>query len=493
MTSAIRDALHRVARDHPHRVAVCALSEGVVRTFQDLEHDAAEMAAAIDALGLPERPCLVSSVGNRTGFIALFLACLSRRASLVLIDGDANTAEIKAVAERLCADGVIARIDAPIGRTARAQRLPAGLAFLRTSPTASRPSLAPSSEPLIVKLTSGSTHAPKAVAVPESCLVADGRHIIEAMGIRRDDVALAAIPLSHAYGMAALLLPLLLQGTTIGLRDGFSAGSLGDDVVACGVTFMPGVPYIYDYLQRHGSGDILARLRLLVSAGAPLDVETLRLFKQKVGVKIHSLYGTSETGAVAFDDGDEVGASVCVGHPVAETTITLVPAEAAAPGEGRILVRGTAVADRYVLRDEHDDAASVFVDGGFLTGDLGRIDALGRVFLTGRISRFVNVAGRKVQPEEIERVIGAISGVLQSSVLGIPHPTRGQLLVACVRRRGPWVTAEDIRAACAARLSPHKVPRRIVFADDLPVNARGKLDRQAVADFISRTLDGDGG
>ena len=192
------------------------------------------------------------------------------------------------------------------------------------------------------------------------------------MGIRRDDVALAAIPLSHAYGMGALLLPLLLQGTTIGLRDGFSAGSLKDDVAACGVTFMPGVPYIYDYLQRHGSGDILARLRLLVSAGAPLDVETLRLFKQKVGVKIHSLYGTSETGAVAFDDGDEVGASVCVGHPVAETTITLVPAEAAAPGEGRILVRGTAVADRYVLRDERDDAASVFVDGGFLTGDLGR-------------------------------------------------------------------------------------------------------------------------
>jgi long-chain acyl-CoA synthetase len=329
--------------------------------------------------------------------------------------------------------------------------------------------------------------------VPESCLVADGRHIIEAMGIRRDDVALAAIPLSHAYGMGALLLPLLLQGTTIGLRDGFSAGSLKDDVAACGVTFMPGVPYIYDYLQRHGSGDILARLRLLVSAGAPLDVETLRLFKQTVGVKIHSLYGTSETGAVAFDDGDEVGASVCVGRPMAETTVTLVPAEAAAPGEGRILVRGTAVADRYVLRDEHDDAASVFVDEGFLTGDLGRIDALGRMFLTGRISRFVNVAGRKVQPEEIERVIGAVSGVLQASVLGVPHPTRGQLLVACVRRRGPWVTADDIRAACTARLSPHKVPRRIVFADDLPVNARGKLDHQAVADFISRTLDGDAG
>jgi acyl-CoA synthetase (AMP-forming)/AMP-acid ligase II len=114
------------------------------------------------------------------------------------------------------------------------------------------------------------------------------------------------------------------------------------------------------------------------------------------------------------------------------------------------------------------------------------------LFLTGRISRFVNVAGRKVQPEEIERVIASVSGVLQTSVVGVPHPTRGQLLVACVRRRGPWVTADDVRAACSSRLSAHKVPRRVVFADELPVNARGKLDRDAVADLVSRTLDGDG-
>ncbi len=493
MNSAICDALARVARDQPQRAAIYGLSEGLTRTFGDLERDASEMTAALDALALADRPCLVSCVGNRVGFVSLFLACLRRRASLVLLDGDATPAEVIAVAERLGAHGIITRIDAPAARPSLAERLPAGLMFVRSADAHASPAFSVSSpEPLILKLTSGSTHAPKAVVVTESRLVADGRHIIEAMAIRPNDVSLATIPISHAYGMGTLLLPLLLQGTPIGLRDGFSAGSLAEDIAACGVTFMPGVPYIYDYLQRHGSGDIVARLRMLVSAGAPLDFETLRFFKHSVGVKIHSLYGTSETGAVAFDDSDDLWASVSVGRPVSETTVTLVAHDAAGPGEGRILVRGTAVADRYIFREDGDESLSAFAKGGFLTGDLARRDTNGRLFLTGRISRFVNVAGRKVQPEEIERVIASVSGVLQTSVVGVPHPTRGQLLVACVRRRGPWVTADDVRAACSSRLSAHKVPRRVVFADELPVNARGKLDRDAVADLVSRTLDGDG-
>jgi len=492
MGSAICDALQRLARDRPRQVAVFGLSEGVVRTFADLGRDAADMTAALDALSLPAAPCLVSSVSNRTGFIALFLAGLSRRASLVLLDGDANEAEVHAAAVRLGADGIIARADAAVARNVAAARLPSGLAYVPAP--AGKPPLwrTPGpTEPLILHLTSGSTDRPKAVVGNEARLVADGVHIAEAMGIRPEDVGLAMIPITHAYGMGNLLLPLLLQGTAIALRDGFSAGSLADDIETCGATFMPGVPFIYDYLRRHGSGEVLGGLRLLVSAGAPLDIETLRFFKQSIGVKIHSLYGTTETGAVTFDDSDDVGAAVSLGRSVPETTITLVPSEAAPPNEGRLLVHGTAVASRYAYKDDGEGTAA-FVDGGFLTGDLGRLDSGGRLFLTGRISRFVNVAGRKVQPEEVERVLSSLSGVVQSSVIGIPHPTRGQMLVACVRRRGPWVTADDVRAACAARLTPHKVPRRVVFADELPVDARGKLDRDAVADMVTRMLDGDG-
>jgi acyl-CoA synthetase (AMP-forming)/AMP-acid ligase II len=494
MGSVICDAFRRVVRDHPRRIAVFGLSEAVVRTFSDLASDMAGMTAALDALTLPKAACLVSSVGNRTGFIALFLACLERGASLIVLDGDANEAEIDAAALRLGAHGIVARADAPGVRTPRARRLPAGLAFVRTTASRSLEWRAEShTQPLIVSLTSGSTRLPKAVVGGEARLVADGRHIAEAMAIRPDDVGLAMIPISHAYGMGNLLLPLLLQGTSIALRDSFSAGPLADDIAACGVTFMPGVPFIYDYLRRHGSGAVVSRLRLLVSAGAPLAIESMRFFKQSFGAKIHSLYGTTETGAVAFDDGDEVGGSVCVGRPVPETTVTLRPADAAVPSEGRVHVRGTAVADRYAFKDKDgEEEAAAFAEGGFLTGDLARVDAGGRLFLTGRVSRFVNVAGRKVHPEEIDRVIATVSGVLQASVIGVPHPTRGQMLVACVHRRGPWVTADDVRAACTARLSPHKVPRRVVFADELPVDSRGKVDRDALADLVTRTLSWDG-
>ena len=492
MDSAIYDALRRLARDRPRQVAVVGLSEDVVRTFADLIEDAADMTAALDALSLPETPCLVSSIGNRTGFIALFLAALARRASLVLLDGDANEAEVHAAAVRLGAVGIIARADAPAVRHPAAERLPSGLMYV-PAPAVKPPMWRPGrpAEALILHLTSGSTERPKAVVGNEARLVADGRHIAEALAIRPSDVGLAMIPITHAYGMGSLLLPLLLQGTAIALRDGFSAGSIADDIAACGVTVMPGVPFIYDYLRRHGSGGVLGGLRLLVSAGAPLDIEMVRFFKQSIGVKIHSLYGTTETGAVTFDDGDDVGASVCLGRPVPETTVTLVPSETCPPHEGRVLIRGTAVASRYAFKDDGEGTAA-FADGGFLTGDLGRFDECGRLFLTGRISRFVNVAGRKVQPEEVERVLSTLSGVVQASVIGIPHPTRGQMLVACVRRRGPWVSADDVRAACAARLTPHKVPKRVVFTDELPVDARGKLDRDAVTDIVTRMLDGDG-
>jgi long-chain acyl-CoA synthetase len=493
MNSVIRDHFDRVVRDRPRDVAVYGLSEGVSRTFSELAADAADMTAALEAVAAPNPPCLVSTAGNRVGFIALFLACLARGAPLVLLDGDVKDAELDAVADRLGADAIVAPIDAPVARSAGAHRLPAGLALVPARARGRRSwRAASSSQPSILKMTSGSTHRPKAVLATEEQLVADGRHIVEAMAIRPDDVGLATIPLSHAYGMGTLLLPLLLQGTALGLRDSFSPGSLGEDLGACGVTFMPGVPYLYDYLQRHGTGNRIAHLRLLISAGAPLDLETQRFFKQTIGVKIHSLYGTSETGAVAFDDSDEIGASVCMGRPLPETTVALLPVQTALPDDGRILVKGTAVASRYALQDDGDEATSMFAHGGFLTGDLGRIDAEGRLFLTGRVSRFVNVAGRKVQPEDIERVIAEVSGVLQASVIGVPHPTRGQILVACVRRRGQWLTAEDIRAACAARLSAHKVPRRIIFADELPVDARGKVDRDAVADLVTRLLDQDG-
>jgi long-chain acyl-CoA synthetase len=491
MPSLIGDSFARVVRDHRDRVAVHGLSEGVTRTFAQVSADRAAMETTL-AAALPSGPaCVLSSVGNRAGFFPLFLSCLARGISLVLLDVDANETEVSAVADRFGADAIVARAGPSTRRRNDVVALPAGLSLIRCTPPSSRPWQPRAiSSSLVLRVTSGSTGRPKAVVTTEAQLASDGAHAIEAMGLTSEDVSLGMIPMSHAYGMATLLLPLLLQGTPIALRDTFVPQMLSNDVTSYRVTALPTVPFVYDYLRRHGTVDALSSLRLLVTAGAPLDLEIVRHFKQTIRRKIHSLYGTSETGAIAFDDSDALIAPLTVGRPVRDVIVTLRNDAAATAGEGRVHVKGTAVAHGYAFADEPEDGTR-FVHGGVLTGDLARRDDRGRLYLTGRLSRFVNVAGRKVQPEEVERVIGGVSGVLQAFVVGLPHPTRGQLLAACVQRRGPWVTPEGIRAACAARLSSHKIPRRIVFADELPVDVRGKTSRQAVAKLVTHMLEDD--
>src|SRR6202011_215232 len=148
-------------------------------------------------------------------------------------------------------------------------------------------------------------------------------------------------------------------------------------------------------------------------------------------------------------------------------------------GIGRVFVSGTAVCAGYA--DETAvERPSAFCDGGFLTGDIGRRDRQGRLVLTGRVSPLVNVAGRKVDPAEIERVLAGLEDVVDARVLGVSCNKRGQEIVAFVVRSSPALTPIAIRRLCAGTLSPYKIPRRFIFLDRLPVDARGKMDRRAL-------------
>jgi acyl-coenzyme A synthetase/AMP-(fatty) acid ligase len=218
-------------------------------------------------------------------------------------------------------------------------------------------------------------------------------------------------------------------------------------------------------------------LRLLITAGAPIDGDTVRWFLTETGRKIHSFYGSSETGGITYDDTDTLNDPLHVGRPLPGVTVEI--RDQPGGGDGRVFVKGDAVAASYAHGP--GDALSQFVDGGFLTGDLGHIDAGGRLLLTGRVSPLVNVAGRKVDPSEVDRVIRALPGIRDARALGMSSATRGEELVAFVVRTDRSLSALDIRRRCAETLSPYKIPRRFIFVDALPVDARGKIDRRALA------------
>jgi acyl-CoA synthetase (AMP-forming)/AMP-acid ligase II len=444
----------------------------------------------------PGQP-VVSVAGNTATAIALFLACRNLGVPFLPVDKGASAGEIAALVTRFGARLVVAaRADWDAG---------AGLGQVSTTPLVDGLTLTvkvdqPAArmqaliDVAVMKLTSGSTGLPRATLTTDGNAIADGIAIMESMSIRPEDVQLAAIPLSHAYGLGNLVLPLVLQGTAIVVRDGFVPHQFPHDGGRYGLTMFPGVPFMFDHLLEHLPREAWpSSLTRLITAGARIEPITVARFKEKFDRKIHSYYGTSETGGICFDDSPEVDLEPTVGSPMPNVTVTLRPEDGAPPDGGRVHVSGPAVAAGYASGTgaAAADEEPTFVDGGFLTGDLGRFDLRHHLELHGRVSSFVNVAGRKVQPQEVEAALRAAPGVADVRVLGAPDPLRGQQLVACVVRSSADLTAAALRSHCAARLAPFKIPRQYIFLERIPLTERGKSDRvrleAIVRDHIAAT------
>jgi len=471
------EAVRRLARDRPDRVLIDAPAEQRRVTAGTLAADASATTAALRRLGLGAGHAVAAHIGNRSGYFSLLVGCLDLGAALLPIDGSAPAAEVEVVAARFEAAALVV----PHGRAGAGDHdLPGGLRLTRR-PDPVRPLAPTPAGPVgMLKLTSGSTGVPKATLTTEDQIAADGRALIEAMGIRPDDWQVGAIPVSHSYALGNIVGPLLLQGTAVVLRDAFVPTQILDDAVRTDARLFPGVPFMFDRLVAmvRDGWPWPPALQTMISAGAPLDRATARAFAEHTGRRIHSLYGTSETAGIAYDADPDPDGEVTMGRPVPGVTLAFWPDDAAAPGTGRIHVTGPAVSSGYAAGA--DDAA--FVAGGFLTGDLGALGGDGRLRLKGRVSAFVNVAGRKVQPDEVEAVLRSHPLVADARVFGLPDERRGEQLAACVVPRpgpdAPGVVA--LRAFCADRLAPYKIPRQLVLVAELPRDERGKVSRKAL-------------
>lgn len=482
----------RVRRDRGARVAIEALSEGRTLTFGGIGEAAEGLCRAFRRLPLaPSRPVALL-VGNHSTLFPLLLACLRQRFVVLPLDGDTPISEATRVGLAFEAQALVTleADEEEDGVSAPSVALPGGLRLQmlpRREPTIDF------GEAALLKLTSGSTDAPKAVMCTEENLWHDGEHVAQAMGIHGDSVQLGAIPLAHSYALGNLVMPLLVHGARLVLRHGFIPPAFCRDVERCGVTVFAGVPFMFDRIVGAMALQQLPRpLSTLISAGAPIEASTVREFKQRFGVKIHSFYGSSETGGIAYDAADDVTEPLTVGTAMPGVEIALSPVDAPpTAGAGLVRVRSRAVGRGYAGEPASvSETSLVLRSGEFQTGDIGRFDEQGRLFLMGRVSPSINVAGRKVQPEEVERVLLQMPGVNEAAVLGVPDRVRGERLVACLvtadsrQGRGPGdaaiVTPLAVRRHCAAALAPHKIPREIVLLPELPRTSRGKVDRKAL-------------
>ena len=500
MVNALVNRFADVHRENPARPLIHAPGRGITLTASHIWDLHRRYADSLGSLGLDRDQLIISAVGNHTDGVPLLLACRARGIAAMPIDAGTTLPEILDITTRFGAAALV---------------LPSGAADV-CRPSLSRPgsSAGPKDPPYtrhtlgnglslvvpesrtparypgagVLKLTSGSTGLRRAALTTDAQLIADGMQMAVAMRILPGDTQIAAIPLSHSYGLSSLMMPLLLQGTAFVLRDSFVPHQLPSDARTFGAQHFPGVPFMFQYFIAHPpAGGWPSGLTYLVSAGARLDPDVVQKFHAQFGAKIHSFYGTTETGGIAYDDDDDIDGSVPVGSALSGVTITLRHDRDMPEGCGRVHVRSAAVSDGYVDGADGDG----FADGGFLTGDYGAFDPRGRLVLTGRVSSFVNVAGRKVQPEEVERVLQAMPCVADVRVLAAPDAQRGQQIVACVvPAAGQVLHAIDLRRFCAERLAPHKIPRIVLFLTSIPLTSRGKTDRAALEELIRGQLGG---
>lgn len=406
---------------------------------------------------------------NGPGFLASFLAL--RRAGLVALLLDARMPEAEALR-------VLAVLDSPfLLRCPRGwPRAPADWSLAEApekESTAGTGPIFPGTA--VVKLTSGSTGAPRGIAVSAASLIADDDALTATMGLTPEDRLLTTIPLSHSYGLSSLALPALRRGALLVIPE---EGDLYDPLATAGqtgATFFPTVPAHLDALVRMSEPPARpASLRLVIAAGAPLAAATSARFRETFGLPVHVFYGSSECGGICFDREGGAAERGTAGAPVAGVKVALEPVEGGR-GEGAVTVESAAVALGYVP-DPDDRLAG----GRFRAGDLGAWRG-GELALLGRLDDQINIKGKKVNPREVEGVIARLPGVDEAAVLGVPAPGRDrETLRAVVACRPGRLTAEEVAAWCREHLSPHKVPRSVLLVAALPRNDRGKLDRCAL-------------
>lgn len=428
--------------------AILAADGGVLRTFAGIEREARELETRLGTL----QHGLVAAVqlGNDPRFPALLLA-LWRRGMIPLPLDRAVEKDSLAAALAICRAG------------AHITRHGDGALDIRHSESVIPP-LPPCAD--FLKLTSGTTGSPRAIRFTAAQLLADCDAVCDTMGIGDSDVNFGVIPWSHSYGFSNLITPLLCRGVSLVAGEDRLPRAILDGLARSGATVFPGLPVFFQKLSALDAPP-LPRLRLCISAGAPLDGVTAAAFRARHGVKIHSFYGSSECGGIAYDASDGEVPEGCVGEPM--RGVELMHDEST----GRIEVRGPAVGEGYF--PDPDDA--VLGDGRFIPGDLVRRAAQGLV-LVRRVSDFINVAGRKLNPAEVEAVLRSCPGVREAVVFGVASVLRGEEPVACIVGD---VSTDALLRHCAAALPSWQVPRAFWMLDALPVNERGKLSRRELA------------
>jgi long-chain acyl-CoA synthetase len=439
------------------------------------------LCADMRATGLTDGDRVVMALHNGPLFAAVWAACLEAGASPVLMHGDTPAIELDDIAARSTARFLVTeagtQCQCPENLDNFTQILtPGSLDILRwrraSGPSAGSPSARFPAAPW--HPTSGTTAGPKIAVRPGPCAVAEPLHYIETLGIERSEVLLCAIPMSHAYAYGMCFLVSMLTSADVLFMRRFHPPLALRALQEMGVTIFPAAPAMLDFLLE---ADAASHPRIVLSAGAPLSRATFEAYRDRHGLLIRPLYGTTETGGISIGrEGDDFNGGV--GPPMRGVEVAVHPYDgsANAPGAGLLRVRSSSMMAAYWEGGSEDTGMNrvALREGWFETGDLARIDAQGRITLLGRQSEIINVFGFKVIPREVEDVIALLPEVQEVKVYAGRHWQGFEVVQAAVACHGA-LSEDAILRHCEQHLVSYKCPSVIRFVSSLPRTPSGKI------------------
>ncbi len=346
--------------------------------------------------------------------------------------------------------------------------------------------LAPRSgeETFVYQFSSGSTGRPKRVPRTHAQCTAEA-WLYHALGLVAEDRIFSTAPMYHTYGMGATLFAAAVSGATLVILEDPQPFLLRrrhalELIERERVTILPGVPFNFRLMAEAPVAADLSSVRLCFSAGTALPRPTFEAFGERFGVLVRQLYGSTETGMVSANlSPDPVDTFESVGPPLPGVTVEIVDDDGASlpPGEtGEVVVSSPAVGSGYAEADQASREA--FRQGRYFTGDLGRRDEEGLLYLEGRKKLLIQVGGYKIDPIEVQDVLVAHPCVSEAIVVGLEGELEGEETVKAVVVPSDDCEEGELISFCRERLANFKVPRTVEFRDEIPRSAVGKVLRK---------------
>lgn len=357
--------------------------------------------------------------------------------------------------------------------------------LMQDQSSAGTPAVTDANDTAVILYTSGTTGKAKGAELSHANIAMNMMVSHSLLRQTVDDVHLVALPLFHSFGQMVQMNAGLMAGATLVLLPRFDPDNAFKLLQTHKVSIFAGVPTMYIALlnlpgaaERHDLNVIAANLRIGASGGAAMPVEVMKQFEERFGVAILEGYGLSETSPVAtfsFLEFDRIPG--CVGKAVWGTEVRVVDL-AGAPvvtgAEGEIVIRGHNVMKGYY--NQPKATAEAIREGWFHSGDIGRMDEKGNLFIVDRLKDMIIRGGFNIYPRELEEVLMTHAAIAQVAVIGVPHETHGEEVKAVVVcKPGKTVTPDELGDWCRERMAAYKYPRLIEITESLPMTATGKV------------------